>query len=43
MSALGPKRTCALQKGMSALPLKANQKADIGDQWFRYVAPKRVT
>ena len=24
-------------------PLKANQKADIGGQWFRYGAPKRVT
>ena len=30
MSALGHKRTYAVQKGMSALPPKATAKADIG-------------
>ena len=29
MSALGQKRTCAPQQGMSALPLKATEIADI--------------
>ena len=32
MSALGQKRTCAVQKGMSALPLIATVKADIALQ-----------
>ena len=30
MSALGQKRTCAMQTGMSALPPLATTKADIG-------------
>ena len=34
MSALGHKRTCAVQKGMSALPLKADIGAlDLGGIW----------
>ena len=32
MSALGQKQTCAAQKPMSALPLIATVKADIGLQ-----------
>jgi len=32
MSALGQKQTCAVQKGMSALPPIATTKANIGAQ-----------
>ena len=33
MSALGHKRTCAVQKGMSALHPIATAKADMPQQW----------
>jgi len=35
MSALGQKRTYAVQKGMSALPPKATAKADIPEGLFQ--------
>src|SRR5262249_41748964 len=38
MSALGQKRTCAVQDGMSALPLIATPKADTGD----HVSTQRI-
>jgi hypothetical protein len=52
MSALGQKRTCAVQKGMSALPPKADMNASIYDhvgltvatdnRYFSEVTPLRV-
>ena len=40
MSALGQKRTCAAQKGMSALHPKATTKADMGPMVMSALPPK---
>ena len=38
MSALGQKQTCAMQKGMSALPPKADMCGALGDVRFVPIA-----
>jgi hypothetical protein len=38
MSALGQKQTCAVQNGMSALPLRATAKADIRKGHVRFAS-----
>ena len=40
MSALGQKQTCAVQKGMSALPPKATAKADMPQMVMSALPPK---
>jgi hypothetical protein len=42
MSALGHKPTCAVQYGMSALPLKATEKVDIGNASCLLYSQKRT-